>query len=517
MDLGLQSSWWGKKTTAFYRWNWRKTNRERVWAERIVKSAFHRAKVWISSEDCEFFAQQCYEFSQNQKVDYVQIVRKVEQIVKRSELYNQSVQKLVKEILQRVCSTSEIEAARLLEEAAVDYAVQRPALPNFGIYVVRKTVERLASLVLVRTEPENPGDSLESRMVSEIQGPEGWQHWLHLFRTHLMLELEQDSTKNEAVSKAMAVSVRGGLLQDFEEDILDHTAFVETLENLIPQNRLRLEKSRIKEVEDILYTWQFDKDIPFTSADHRRIRFFLTRKDLSTYFQEIILKKLPRDFGSLSVLMNLFPRHVVFYGENASARDFATEQYLAHIQELLDVFARLAGQDDDLPVTIVIPAADIETLVKEKLAELKLKAKKASQTGEVIELTRQALWEVIDQKKKRSIRKRKLDPESADLKGWFINLAWDEQNTRIFEIFQFPPLDAYSRFGSDGILEVDFISDRKEAKCQRWMFFKAVLDTLIWKTPPSRTDNPPGQPDPATDKQPNPQHHPASCWESVPA
>ncbi|HQH73609.1 MAG TPA: hypothetical protein PK360_16155, partial [bacterium] len=44
-DLGLHSPWWGNKTTAFYRWTWRKTNRERIWAERIVKEAFHRAKV----------------------------------------------------------------------------------------------------------------------------------------------------------------------------------------------------------------------------------------------------------------------------------------------------------------------------------------------------------------------------------------------------------------------------------------------------------------------------------------
>ncbi len=519
-DLGLHSPWWGNKTTAFYRWTWRKTNRERIWAERIVKEAFHRAKVWISSEDCEFFAQQCYEFSQTQKVDYLQIVRKVEQIVKRSDLYNQSVQKLIKEILRRVRSTSESEAARLLGSTTGDHAGPRPALPHYGIQEVRQTVERLASLVLVRKEPDPGGGSLEERMLSEIQGPEGWQHWLHLFRTHLLLELEQDSKKNEPVNKALAASVRGGLLQDFEEDILDHTGFVETLESLITQNRLPMDKSRIKEVEDILYTWQFDKDIPFTSADHRRIRFFLTRKELSLHFQEIILKQLPRDFASLSALLNRFPRHVVFYGENTSARDFAAEQYGAHIQEMLSVFAHLARQDDNPPAALVIPAADIKTLINEKIAELKLKGIGSHQNAEAIELTRLALGDMIDQKKKRSIRRRKLDPETADGKGWLINLAWDEKSIREYEIFQFPPLDTYTRFGTDGFLELDFSSDRKEAKWQRGLFFKAVLDMLIWKLPPLQTGDPPDRPDNPTDQLNPPPDSPnrrAPRWESVPA
>lgn len=485
-DLGLRNPWWGRKTTAFYRWNWRKANRERVWAERIVKEAFHRAKVWLSSEDCEFFAQQCYEYSRNQKVDYEPIIQKVEQIVKRSDLYNQSVQRLVKEILHRIRSTPESEAVRRLQQTGVDIANQKSILLPFGIHEIRQTVERLAAQVLIGSRASDLETGTEHELLSQIQGPEGWQHWLHLFRSQLLLELDAASAKNDPVSKSLAVSVRGGLLQDFEEDMLDHLAFMESLENSITQRRVFLEADRIRDVEKILYTWQFNKAIPFTSADHRRIRFFLTRKDLCGHFQEIILSRLPADFESLGDLLNRFPRHVVFYGANATAREFAAEQYRLHVQELLDVFAPWSRQEVEAPAMLVIPAADIDTLVREKALERMRKPLHAGPTEEAVEWTRQALWEVIDQKKKRSIRKRKLDLESAEAKGWIINLAWDEQTTRIFEIFQNGPLDAYARFGSDGIIEVDFISERHEAKRQRWMFFKAVLDTLTGRALPEQ-------------------------------
>ncbi len=477
-DLGLKNRWWGGKTTAFYKWSWRKTSKERVWGERIVKESFKKARVWLTLDDFSYFEQKCDEYQKYRKVNDQQIIERIEQTVRRTEELENSIRQQVKDLLHRIVSTSDSEAKRFLQESGINLEGKDRILQRYGGILIRKLADHIGYIML-----GHHAAGEDTKALSNIQGIEGWDRWLTIYKQTLVSEASKGVTSsNQAILEGIVSSLRGGLLKDYEQDILSHKAFLEAMDKQCDDKHCPIKPDQVESLECILYSWQFNNEVRFNNADHNRVRQFLSRTDLSARFRAFVFQNIHGNMDSLQSLIDSMPRNIVFYGKNGFARAYAADQYHLHLERFLEVFAKLVNKESNPPGILTITETEIDKRRKEISADSRGQVLQGKGMN-VVDTSRQSIEEIVLRKKERSIEKRNIDMETADQRGWLIDFPWDEQNVEVFGIFRNEPFHLYTPFNCDNSGNVDFLSNNLNAKRQRGMFFDSVLDSLLKVSP----------------------------------
>ncbi len=477
-DLGLANKQWGGKTTAFYKWSWRKTSKERVWGERNVKEAFKKAKIWLNNDDLSYFEQKCLEFQKNHKVNDEPIIDRISQIIKRTEELENKIESQVKDILNRIISISESEAKKHLQDSGINLEGKDRILQRYASHEIRRQADLIGFAMLGRN---TNAEALKA--VNNIKGMEGWERWLTIYKHTLQTEIARNAnSSNHVLLDAVSATIRSGLLKDYEQDIQAYRSFIESMDKQIDSKNTNIKMESLEELESFLYTWQFSSEHRFNNTDHSRVRQFISRNDLSIKFRFYVLSHIKSSFDSLASLMNSLPRNVVFYGKNGFARAYAADQYHLHLERFYEIFSRFAQQEPGAPGLITLTETEIDNKRKEIASSSKgdiLKGKGM----DVIAIARNSIQAIVDKKKDRSIEKRKIDEDIADQKGWLIDFPWEEQNVEVFGVFRNGPFNSYIPINCDSYGDVDFLGNSSNSKRQRSQYFTIILDSLLSASP----------------------------------
>lgn len=473
-DLGMQNRWWGGKTSSFYKWSWRKTSKERVWGEYIVKEAFKKARVWLTLDDLAFFEQKCVEFQHNRKINNQPIIDRVEKIIHRTEELENNIRQQVREMSQQIISISEGEAKRFLQDSGIHVEEKDRILPRYGCILIRKHANQVGYAMLGH---HTGGD--ENKGLSQIQGIEGWERWLAIYKQLLNDELSRNITpSNQMILEGVISSIRAGLLKDYEQDIHSHRTFMEAMDKQLDNKHFPVTPGQIEALECYLYTWQFDNEARFNHTDHNRVRQFVSRSDLSPRFRRYVLLGIHSNLESIHSLTHSMPNRVVFFGKNGFARAYAADQYHLHLEKYLEVFAKLGQQESGAPDILTLTETEIDARRKEIAAGGRGAVLKGHALN-VIDTSRKSIEEILQRKKERSIDHRKIDEEIAEKRGWLIDFPWDEENVEVFGVFRNELFNTYLPVNCDNFGSIDFLSNTSSAKRQRTVFFEAVLDLLL--------------------------------------
>ncbi|MBD3267018.1 hypothetical protein GF373_10150 [bacterium] len=477
MELGLAEKWSGEETTPFYKWGWKKTSGERIWGERIVKQAFQKADIWLAPEDLEYFETVCNDYANGKSLSQDKIRTKISSVVKRSQVITQWVADVIREVLNHVGKTSPEEAEVSLKESGIRVDSAK-ALARYGTVQLRRKLAHIGAQILGINTKGLKLEDPTSQQTFMIQGFEGWQQWVKVYKQEAVRQLTNTSfSGNEPLFKALRNSITAGLFNDFEEDIRTSLKFRNTLHFDIDKKDISLPPEKVEQLEMIFYTWQFKDGIPFNHINHKRLRDLLIRRDISAHFRELLIRKIRPQFESIKQMLASFPRHIIFLGGNAKARRFAAEQYIYHYQQMLDVLASVGNMSPDPPGLLSIPQEEIveaqETHI-DRVAELTSKVDNAA--GNMYKKNYITL--LIEKHKKALLGRQEKDPQEQEQLGYIIDLGLKDLNPSEFSELESKPLKQYLRFSCDGQEGTDFESNSHHAKQQRILFFNRVLDTV---------------------------------------
>ncbi|RJP23193.1 MAG: hypothetical protein C4527_20745 [Candidatus Omnitrophota bacterium] len=484
VDLGLVQNWMGEESNPFYKWGWRKATGERVWAERIVREAFAKAKIWMIPADLLFFEDQCKQFETRQKIDLEKLQNYVETMIHRTEAMNNTIQKLVSKIIHQTLSISVTEAENILREQGI-LVEKEKVRHRFGTWEMRRMAADIGKQIL---SAESAGFRMEDttgHFLFTIKGYEGWQQFVKSYKEALDAQLSRGSLPNyQSTLRSLRASVREGLLKDFEDDIRESRNFRSAIEEEIHRKEIALTREQVDDIETVFYTWQFSNEVRFNLIDHRKARELLGGKKVCTHFREMIFTNLSPDFQSLKTFLDLFPRRVIFYGGDSYSRAFASDQYLRHVEELLLVFSTPVGEDPIPPALLSITREEIEHAREagsiNPALPLVLQKKRRQEFG----AGERYISTSIEKKKQESLRDRYLNAVDGEEKGWIINLALDENSyPDEYAELEVKPYRSYVRFPCDEYGSIDYMSQSFHAKQQRTLFVNQILDTLTHMPP----------------------------------
>ncbi len=484
VDLGLIEKWTGENTNPFYKWGWRKTTGERVWAERIVREAFKKAKVWLTPDDLLFFENQCKQHESGQKVPLEKLKGHIDNIIHRTDALNSTIQKLVSKIIHDTLSVSISEAESILREQGINVEKEK-VRHRFGTWQIRRVLSNVGEQILSANSKGFRMEDPNSQYIFHIHGFEGWRQFVSSYKSALESQLSRGGISHgNPVLHSIRSSVREGLLKDYEDDIRESQHFREVLEEEINRKEIQLSSDHIDELETTFYTWQFTKGVNFNLVDHKNARELLVGARVCPHFREMIIQQLNPDFRSLHEFINLFPRHVIFHGGDKSARAFASDQYLKHIEELLSVFASPTGKDPITPALLTVKTEEIEKQMEAAMDHSTLPAILQKKQHREFPPDGNYITQILMRKKKESMRDRFLSETDAEEKGWIINLApMDNEYSNEFAELDDQPYRTYVRFPCDEYKGIDYTSHSFHAKQQRILFLNQILDTLTQMPP----------------------------------
>lgn len=461
-DLGLLKSKSGNAAAPFYKWGWRKQEEERVWAERIVKNAFENAGIWLSLEDLKFFENVCTQHQDGTPIKDEIILKRIDTIIDRSEMLAKWLSGYIKKTIQAILNTSIDKATEKLRESGIKTDPEKVLL-RYGNMQLRKQLGQAGADILGLNAKGFRIEDEKKEHTFLLRGFEGWKHWVTLYTQELKKQLTSGftSSSNQALINSMRGSVIQGLFNDYEEDINESISFRETLMQEVASKNLHIPPEKIRDIEMIFYTWQFDINTPFNLIDHKQARQLLVRRDLTPRFRERIINSIESDILSLQNLIQSFPRRVIFFGKNANARHFASQQYLLHLEMLLRFMGSPANDDTNPPGLIRIIEKDILNALEQHTS----------------------LAEAINKQKKFNIFERGIDEREADFRGWIIDMPVEDATLHQFEDLNTGEYKHYTRFQCDSAENIDFESNTFNANKQRIIFLDMVIDTLL-STPP---------------------------------
>lgn len=478
IDLGLSRSLTGQSNPPYYKWGWRKPSRDRIWAERIVRQAFEKANLALSPEDLSFFEARCNEHELNHPVDEDSIRHYIAQIAQRAQHISGSAAAMVREVAQYILSVTPSEADSLLNNMGIRSEGDDP-LQRLTRHELRRKLKQagLQILGILSKGMDIANDSGE--VLCSLQGSEGWHQFLQAFRQECLSQFSRRIyPPYTTVFAAVKSSVQAGLFKDFFQDLQESRAFLFALENEFVNKELSVTPEEARKLEAILYTWQLSEGTPFNYVDHKRCREFLGRRHLSARFREMIVRALQPDIGSLFNLAGSFPRRVIFYGRHSKARSFASEQYLTHLEQLLEALPRRRQDNLKAPLLVRIREEDIAPY-RSSLTEFPSGSSTHLHRTSVAEQRIGTLTDLLERESFRALSEKNIPAEQAEVSGMIIDLPLGSPSEEEIVLLNAHPYRSFVRFLCDVQGDIDFDSISHNAKKQRILFFNMMLDSLV--------------------------------------
>ena len=489
-DLGLQKSGAGRAVVPFYKWSWRRPGGERVCAERIVRKAFAQAKIWLAPGDLSYFKQKCKDYDAGVPIREDGILKCVERILHRSKLMTDTVEKRVRETLQRIVSTTEGEAEKILQDLGIQFEKEN-ALLRYGTRELRSNLAQTGSLIL---GADSQGFRLEDHAhdaVYFVYGLDGWERWLKAYKDAIIRQCSRRiHSPADSLLRSLRAQAMGGLFRECEEDVQQSRRFRAILKKEIEGKKIELAFEEIDKIEQAFYSWRFAEGAHFTYAHHKVIRDLLIRGDLNRRFREIVAQALTPNIQSARALVDRFPRKVIFYGQNADVRAYAAETYGFYMDQLFLAFAPPVGLEILPPVHVAVSENDLRSGSQKEhppgvlqFVPKKINAAKAENAPEP------NIADRLEKQKRVTILQHGQSMEAAEKRGWIINLGTADLHQPEFAALEEEPYKSYLHFPCDVYGNMDINGVTYQAKKQRNYFFSMVLDALIF-TPAIHPDTP---------------------------
>lgn len=474
-DLGLAKNVTGKSSAPYYKWGWRKGTDERVWGERIVRQAFKKANLWLSADDLLFFKETCDAYAGGNTVDENSIQTRIEKILERSGEITNCATNQIRAIVQDVISISDAEANQHLKEQGVHPKADKAQF-QLGLLRFRRMMTKAGEEILGLDSNGLAVKNEEGQLLFMLKGLDGWDHWLKSCQEEVKrINVSRSPSRNPSLLRNLKSNFQSSILQSHENDLIGSKKFMASLEEEIQQGDLKITQKRVEKLVSIFYYWLFTDAIPFNSADHKRIRDFLCRKDLATHFRQIVLEAITQDYLSLRNLVNTFPKKVIFYGKNPHARAFASQQYMTHLEIIIKTLVTTSKQSYP-PGLIVITAKQMQE-AREYAAEMEEMPDRRKKDEPPPR--RDYLPELLDKQKHLSIVERNIDERTAEMWGWMVDIDVDDFTPKEYAHLDKGVYRSFIRFLCDGFGNIDFTSQSKHAKEKRVQYFQAVLDKLL--------------------------------------
>lgn len=462
-DLGIAGAWPDEGGSQFYKWGWHEDQNNRVSGERIVKQAFLKAGVWMDREDLAFFENQCKRHETMKDVDVPHIQEHVLAIIRKSDRIRQWVADQVLMVVQSVQSMTVQAAKEVLLQSQIEVEPEQ-AYERLVSLEMQRLLYRYGSQILALNAPGLLVQHSGSNQTFLLEKMDSWRHLVHMFKEEIQdTAIGRRIAIPAAISRGLRLSVESGFLRAIEVDVERHHAFEKKINDQFHNKEIQVSLERARMVDGILYKWKFDEGTHFSQEDQDGIRDVLSRADLVSRFRELLFERFDESFSSLYKLIHLFPRDVIFYGGHGAARSFAADQYSRHYLALLEAFAAPAGRPIQPPSIIWINDEQIE--------KMRQGPKKGTNAITLDQL-------ISDQQ--RIIRfEQGITEETANSRGWILNLSMDYPTEQEFAILNKDPFKRYVRFLCEAAADVDFINNTYNAKKSRIQFFNLIIDSLV--------------------------------------
>lgn len=481
-DLGIQESAPGEDVTPYYKWIWDQESEDCISAGRIVAQAFQKARTWIDADDLKFFRELCHRYQSGAKIDDAEIVKYVNRIVERTESLNQLVGEQVENAVQPILSMSEQEAREQLKQSGI-FAEDGVVIQKYCSLELRRLLNRIGMQVLGL---ESRGLSVrepETGRVLQLRGLDIWEHCIHAVRMAITELLESRKvTVNPQLLRSLKNSIERGIVTDYEDDVRHARSFLDILKDWIRAKRIHLSIEQVERCDLCFYGWKFAKGIPFKQADHDRLRDLLTDETLSPHFCELAMQNINASIGSLGKIVDMFPRCVIFYGNQSKARAFVISTYFYHIKALLDALALPADRIQEPPLLLEITQDEVD--------QFRFNDQDSGKTGFLSTLlgnrTQSAepfsspdFGKLIGKRQRLFTLDQQIPTDAADQRGWLINLPSMELEPAEFSELDSGKFAAYARFFCDTSSKSDFESENDSTRKKRMQLLTRMFDTLI--------------------------------------
>ncbi|RJP27235.1 MAG: hypothetical protein C4527_13765 [Candidatus Omnitrophota bacterium] len=479
-DLGLSRSRTKSNATPYYKWGWRKAFDERVWGERIVRLAFEKAKIWLSPDDLLFFKNTCDLYATGKPVKDEEILAHIDKIVTRKGNLSNCATKQVKSIITGLLAISDKDAMQILKGLGVRNS-DGNARRKLGMVQFRRMLNTVGSQILAHNAKGYEIKENEETLFT-LQGFDGWKHWVAACKEEVkkLPLLHAKSTDDKTLLLFLQKNITSGVIKEMEDDLRQSQQFLSLLEEEIYRKEIRIPFPKIERLESIFYYWQFTNGIPFHYLDHGRIRELLTLKNISSRFKEIIINAINPNYPSFTALTKLFPDRVIFYGDNAYARAYASQQYIAHYELLLQTLNASKKKMIRPPALLLITASDIERARTGKIEiEKPDDSSEEENEGENQIAEKDCISQIINEQKKISLLERNIDGNTAETIGWIIDMAIADFTVQEYAYLDSGPNRSFIRIPCSGYRDVDFQSFSEHAKKQKWDFFNFILDSIV--------------------------------------
>ncbi len=465
-DLGLHAETNSIESTPFYKWGWYEESENRVSAEHIVKKAFDKAGMWLTNEDLAYFETICKKHQKGETINEEEIKQRIKTIVSHNEAVRSWVHEQIRKTIALVQNISTNEAIQLLLHAGVDTQPERAKSKLIGVEF-RRALDRVGFDIMGYDQQGIQIVDPKTEETIGLLGLDAWKKTVHIFEEEITKEMTQNHLLPPVLTKSLKAMVENGYLNELTSDIQEAEKFRKQMNRASSHNLTQCDPEAF---ERILYTWKWTDGISFNQNDHHRVRELFLRDDLSPRMRDLIYEKINEDFESIQKLIRLFPRYVIFYGDNSRARSFACDQYYLHFSALLDTFSSPANTDS-MPPTIL-------TISNEQFEEIR----KSPNKGQ----NKFTLKETIERKQDLISVDLSISREVIHNRGWIINLGTDSFSSEELEMLNKPPFKKYFRFCCDPQEDVDFVNNTYNAKQSRVQFFTLILDSLVDISPISK-------------------------------
>ncbi len=475
VDLGLATSWSKEQESPFYKWGWRKSVNDRVWGERIVKQAFEKQGVWLGVDDLRYFEDVCNRHAAGEKVDENAIRTQIKNILDRRGRMANCATIIIKKMLSEIVNTSDSQARKVLVEFGVKVNPGNP-LGQYGLFRFRQLMTNVGKTVLAANSNGFPVKNEQGEVLYTLQGFEGWRHWVFACRD----EFKKYSPAGRGdVKKSMQTIKNRALntiLKEAMEDLQGAADFTNKMETEIYKSGIKFDVQQIEALVSYFYSWQFTDRISFNRTDHRKIREFLLRNEISPVFRSKVLGKIGPRYESLRVSLDQFPKRVIFYGDHANARHYVCQQYLAHLVEFFSAVSSVMGRGYMPPSHLLVKGDDIQEARQYwKKMEGRTDLERHSDKNTETHFRKDYIVELFEKQIEFSLFERNIDEENGDRYGYLVDVGIDE-----FTIKETAHLDKgkfrwYLRIHCKPPDSLDFDDESEKGKNARKEFFSTVL------------------------------------------
>jgi len=474
--LGLQAFQKDANSTPFYKWSWDRDSDDQISAQHIIQKSFHDSQVWLDDSDLTFFQTQCNSHQPGSKIDEAAIHQRVSQIVERTDLLHQKIAQKTEDVIKSVQSLSETEAREQLRLSGI-HADSGKAMQQHCSLELKKLLYRLGLKVMGHKGRGITIHDPNFKQVFQMRGLDIWEQCLNGIKNELNRWLiSRKNTTHPSIIRSLKATMKRGIVKDIEEDISFSRTFREDIQDSINKELLNLTPSQIYEYEQIMYSWKFSKKINFKQADHNSIRNLLSNNQYPACFRQIVINSINSNHESLSILIDSFPRKVIFYGSQNKARTYAMDQYSSILQALINALSNTCERMQVMPLLIEIPDDEIEQIRcrDDDAPENELSVPIGKQPKKIPTLDK-----LISKHQRLALIERKMKKEDGDELGWIINLPIPDMDPVEFEDLQNDYFKEFIRFFCDTSSKSDFDNQSEDSMRKRIKFFNRVLESIM--------------------------------------